>query len=84
MRTNNSVVSRFKEKNGHVLFISGCHYHLAHIAASHSNNSFSNVVGFNVEYLCIDLFHWFDKSSKLKENLGEYFQFCDQEYYVCA
>ena len=75
----NSFASRFKDKNSEV-FISGCPCHLAHIAASHANDAFSDVLGLNVENLCIDMFYWFDKSSKRKEKLNEYFQFCDQEY----
>ena len=28
----------------------------------------------------MDAFYWFDKSTKRKGNLVEYFEFCDQEY----
>lgn len=76
---NNSVASRFKQKNPEI-FISGCPCHLAHIAASHANDAFSEILGLNVENLCIDLYYWFDKSSKRKGKLKEYFDFCDQEY----
>ena len=61
-------------------FISGCPCHLVHIVASHANDAFSEVLGLNVESLCIDIFYWFDKSSKRKGKLNEYFQFCDQGY----
>ncbi len=76
---NNSVASRFKQKNPEI-FISGCPCHLAHIAASHANDGFSEALRLNVENVCIDLFYWFGKSSKRKGKLREYFDFCDQEY----
>ena len=34
----------------------------------------------SIENLCIDLFYCFDKSSKRKGKLAEYFEFCDQDY----
>ena len=43
-------------------------------------DAFSEVLGLNVENLCIDMFYWFDKSSKWKGKLNEYFRFSDQEY----
>lgn len=75
----NSVASNFLKKNSDI-FISGCPCHLAHIAASHAHDSFSNYIKLNVENLCIDSFYWFDKSSKRKGKLLEYFEFCDQEF----
>ena len=42
--------------------------------------SFSEVLDVNIENLCIDLYCWFDKSSKRKGKLAEYFEFCDQVY----
>ena len=75
----NSLTSRFKDKNSEI-FIIGCPSHLSHIAASHANDKFSEVLGLNVGNLCINIFYWFDKSSKRNGKLIEYFQFCDQEY----
>ena len=51
----NSVASRILNKNPNV-YISGCPCHLAHIAASHANNAFTNLSGFNIENVCIDFF----------------------------
>ena len=75
----NSIASKVIGKNEEI-FISGCPCHLAHIAASHANDSFSTHLGLNVEDVFVDLFYWFDKSSKRKGKLLEYFDFCDQEY----
>ena len=75
----NSIASRFKQKN-ESCFIGGCPYHLAHIVASNTNDAFSQHIGLNVEDVVVDLFYWFDKSSKRKEKLKEYHEFCNQEY----
>ena len=76
---SNSLASRFLEKNSEI-FVGGCVCHLAHIAASHANDAFSDILGINVENICIDCFCWFDKSAKRKGKLTEYFEFCDQQY----
>ena len=75
----NSVGSRFLEKNPNV-FIGGCPSHLAHIPASNANDAFSKCIGLNVEDVCVDCYYWFDKSTKRKGKLLEYFDFCDQKY----
>ena len=76
---NNSIASHCKAKNQSI-FISGCPCHLAHLAATAANDSFTEAIGVNVEDMLIDLYYWFDKSSKRKGKLAEYFEFCDQEY----
>ena len=76
---NNSIASRCKTKNQSI-FISGCPCHLAHLVATAANDSFTEIIDVNVEDVLIDLYYWFNKSSKRKEKLAEYFEFCDQEY----
>ena len=44
----NSVASRFLQKNPEI-FISGCLYHLAHIAASNACNGFCKIMKLNIE-----------------------------------
>ena len=51
-----------------------------HNAAGKGATAFANVTGFNIEDHCVDLFYWFDKSSKRKGALKEYSEFCDTEY----
>ena len=41
---------------------------------------FQKVSGLQVEELLVDLFFWFDKSTKRKASLVEYCTFCDTEY----
>ena len=76
---HNSFASRCKAQNPDI-YIHGCPCHLAHIAASNANDAFTKVTGINVEDLLIDLYYWFDKSTKSKGVLAEYMEFCDQEY----
>lgn len=75
----NSITSRCKDHNPSI-FIAGCPCHLAHLVASEANDAFTELSGINIENIMIDLFYWFDKSSKRKGKLSEYFEFCDQEY----
>ena len=76
---NNAIASRCKNENPEI-FISGWACHLAHIAATEANDAFTDVLGINIEDVLIDLFYWFDKSSKRKGKLSEYFELCDQDY----
>ena len=75
----NFVGPRFLEKYPNV-FIGGCPCHLVHISASNHNDVFSKCIGLNVEDVCVDCYYWFDKSTKRKGKLLEYFDFSDQEY----
>ncbi len=64
---NNSVASRFLEKNS-ATFIAGCPCHLAHIAASHANESFSNFVNFVWKMSVLTVTTGLTKALKEKEN----------------
>ena len=76
---HNSLASRCRTHNPEI-FLSNYPCHLVHIAASHAHDAFSTVAGVNVEDLLIDLYYWFDKSTKRKGVLAEYMEFCNQEY----
>ena len=78
---HNSLASRCKGRNPEI-YVAGCPCHLAHTAASHAHDAFAQVAGIHVEDLLIDIFYWFDKSTKRKGPgvLAEYMEFCDQEY----
>ena len=75
----NSVASRCKDKNPNI-FIAGCPCHLAHLVASEANDAFSDVLSMNIESIIIDVYYRFEKSSKRKGKLAEYFEFCNQDY----
>ena len=58
----------------------GCVCHILHNATCKAGSLFSNITSFDIKDHCVDCYHWFDKSSKRKNILSEYFEFCDMEY----
>uniref|UniRef100_H3B154 DUF4371 domain-containing protein n=1 Tax=Latimeria chalumnae TaxID=7897 RepID=H3B154_LATCH len=70
----NSIMTRVKEK------FMGCPCHLIHNMACKSAGSFTQLSGFDVEDLCVDLFYYFDKSTKRKSTLLEFSEFCDVKH----
>ena len=52
---------------------------ILHYAAYKSGSAFATVTGFDIEDHCVDLFYQFDKSSKRKSILKEYYEFCNSE-----
>ena len=75
---HNSLKSRALEKN-HNIFTAVCPCHVLHNAACKSGSAFATVTGFDIEDNCVDFFYWFDKSSKRKSILKEYYEFCNSE-----
>lgn len=71
---NNSVFKRIADLNPDVYPV-GCVCHLAHLCAKKAAKQLS----VDVEQLVIDLYYHFDKSSKRKELLKEYQEFCSVE-----
>ena len=59
----NSIMTRVLAKNKNI-FINGCPCHIIHKTRNKAAERFSEVPRFDVEDLLVDLFHWFDKSSK--------------------
>lgn len=53
---------------------------MIHNAAQKAARAFSSQVGFDVEEFMVDLYYWFEKSTKRKNCLRSYCEFCDQEY----
>lgn len=76
---HNSIMTRVLEKNDSVYF-SRCQCHMVHNASSEGAKAFTTVTGFDVEDLVVDIFYWFDRSTKRKSKLAEYTYFCDQEF----
>lgn len=58
----------------------GCPCHLLHNVGSHASEAFQLVSGFDIEDFCIDMFYWFDKSTKRKGIFQEFCNFCDTGY----
>ena len=61
----NSIMTRILAKNKNI-FINGCPCHITHNTANKTTVRFSEVSGFDIEDFLLDLFHWFNKSSKRK------------------
>ena len=75
----NSLKTRIQHCNSSVYF-NGCPCHIVHNAAQKGAEQFSEVSGFDIEEFVVDLFYWFDKSTKRKNLMHEYCQFCDHSY----
>ena len=72
-------MTRVKEKNDTCYFM-GYPCHLIHNIACHASEVFQKDCSVDIEDLCIDLYYWFDKSTKRKGILAEFCDFCDNEY----
>ena len=77
--TRNSLKTRIVEKNP-AIFFNGCPCHIIHNAARKASEAFCESCGFDIEEFTIDLYYWFDKSTKRKIELQSYCSFCDQAY----
>ena len=53
---------------------------ILHNASCKAGSLSLNITSFDKENHCVDLYHWFDKSSKHKNILSDYFEFCDMKY----
>ena len=74
-----SIKVRVQARNCSVYF-SGCSCHVLHNAAQKGAEQFSVECGLGIEEFVVNLFYWFDKSSKRKNLLLDYCQFCDHSY----
>ena len=48
--------------------------------ACHASESFQKKSGFDIEDLCIDVYYWFEKSTKRKGILKDFCEFCESNY----
>ena len=67
---HDSIKSRVLERKPTIALV-GCPCHMLHNAAGKGAIEFGNITKFDVEDNCIDLFYWFDKSTKRKGALKE-------------
>ena len=65
MGKRNSIKTRVLKTNPSI-FVNGCPCHIIQNTTSKAAEMLSRVSGFDVEDFLVDLFHWFDKSSKRK------------------
>ena len=73
---HNSIKSRLELKNPYVYTL-GCPCHFIHNAAHKASKKLGVASGFDVEELAVDVYYYFDHSTKRKGELQEYACFCD-------
>ena len=75
---HNSIKTRLEAKNP-ALDTLGCPCHFIHNAAHKAAKQLEAASGFDVEEIAVDVFYYFDHSTKRKGQLREFAQFCDME-----
>ena len=73
----NSLKTRIVARNSAIYF-SGCPCHILHNCARKAADVFTTV--FDVKEFVIDVYYYFDKSTKRKNSLLSFCSFCNQEY----
>lgn len=77
---HNSVKTKVAEKNKLVYFM-GCPCHMAHNAARYACSAFCEKLPmFDIEELLVDVYFWFEYSSKRKNAYADFCTFTDVEY----
>ena len=66
----NSLKTRVLRKNAEVV-ITGCLCHILHNAVGKASEAFAAVPKFDLENHCVNVFHWFKKSTKRKSILKD-------------
>lgn len=79
MGRHNGLYRKFEAKNKCVYTL-GCPCHIIHNTANFASRSFSRVTGFDIGDFLVDIYYYFDNSTKRQALLKEYCTFCDQEY----
>ena len=79
MGRHNDLYRKFEAKNSSV-YTFGCPCHIIHNTANHASRVFAGVTGFDIGDFLVNVFHYFDNSTKCQALLKEYCEFCDQEY----
>ena len=78
---HNSLIVETRKRNNNI-FLMGCPCHIAHNAAKKATTAFEKIVNnFDIEQLLVDIYFHFDYSSKRKNLLVEFCDFCDQKYF---
>lgn len=75
----NSIKSRVLQRNK-AIYVNGCPCHIIHNAAQKGGQSYSASSKFDTEEFLIDVYFWFEHSTKRKNTLRSFCEFCDQDY----
>ena len=76
----NSLIVKARKMNENIILM-GCPCHMAHNTAGKAEKEFEKYVDFNAEQFLVDLYFHFDYSSKRKNLLVEFCDFCGQEFH---
>ena len=76
---SNLPITRVLEKNNSV-YVNGYSYLIVQNTAKKGASSFALETDFDIGDMLVDVFHWFDKSSKRKNTLKDFCKFMEQEY----
>ena len=76
---NNSIETRIHEKSKEC-FIAGCNCHLCHLAAGSGAKAFAKECSFKIDEYQVDLYFFFEGSSKRKGIFVEYLGFVNLEW----
>lgn len=79
MGRRNSIRTRVHQENESVYFV-GCPCHMVHNTVCKASEVFEVETGFDVEDMLVDLYYWFDKSTKRKNELSDFCDFCNMQY----
>ena len=77
---HNSLMTHVQKKVAACYFM-GYACHPMHNIASSASDALQQESGFDMEDICVDVFYWFDKSTKHKGVLKEFCSFCDAAYH---
>ena len=80
MGRQNGLYRKFEAKNSSVYTFS-CPCHIIHNTANQAAQSFAGVTGFDVCDFLVDIFYFFDNSTKWQVLLKKYCEFCVQDYH---
>ena len=73
-------MTRVRKQNSST-FTNDCPCHIVHNIASKGAQAFGGISNFDIEDFLVDLFHWFDKSSKGKVSVAPNSQcFCSNSF----
>ena len=74
---NTSAIVGKKNEN---IILMECRCHIAHNTTKKATGAFCQLSNFNIEEILVNIYYHFDYSSKRKNLLADFCEFCDQEY----
>ncbi|EDO46688.1 predicted protein [Nematostella vectensis] len=79
MGEHNGLYRHFERKNASV-YTFGCPCHIVHNTASYGAKAYAEAAGFDLGDFLVDIYYYFDNSTKRQASLKDFCDFCDQDY----